>query len=50
MKSILIALTITSALLATYSLVKFQKANASTKFLATPQYSEDIKSAWTQWT
>jgi C1A family cysteine protease len=50
MKSILIALTITGALLATYSLVNFQQANASTKFLATPQYSEDIKSAWTQWT
>jgi len=49
MKSILLALTITGALLATYSLVNLQRANANTKFLMTPEYSGEIHSAWNHW-
>lgn len=49
MKTILIALTITGALIAAYSMINLQQANTSTKFLTTPQYPQHILDAYTQW-
>jgi len=47
MKAVLIALTITGALLTAYGL--FNAQTESKKFLQAPQYSAEIQSAWTQW-